>query len=67
MNASLSRTIKLTERFKLLLRTEWLNATNTPQFASPNTTLGSSSFGKVTGTTGLGGQRVIDLVGKLIF
>ena len=67
MDAALSRTIKLNERFKLLLRTEWLHATNTPQFANPGTTYGSSSFGLVTSTTGLGGQRVIDMVGKLIF
>lgn len=67
LNATLSRTIKLTERFRLQLRTEWLSATNTPQFANPNTTLGSSSFGLVTGTTGLGGSRVIDIGGKLLF
>ena len=64
LNAAISRTIKLTERFKLLVRSEWLNASNTPQFSSPGTTLGSSSFGLVTSATG---QRVVDLVGKLIF
>ena len=67
MNAALSRTINLTERFKLLLRTEWLNATNTPQFGNPGTTVGSASFGRITGTTGTGGVRTIDLFGKLIF
>jgi len=64
LDAALSRTITITERFKLLLRTEWLHATNTPQFANPNTTLGSSSFGLLTSATG---QRTIDIVGKLTF
>lgn len=69
LNTSLSRTIKLTERFKLMLRTEWLNATNTPQFNNPGTTVGSSSFGRVTSTlsNASGGVRNIDLVGKLLF
>jgi hypothetical protein len=65
MNAGLSRTFRLSERFKLLLRTEWLNATNTPQFSNPGTTVGSTSFGTITST--VGGNRTIDLVGKLIF
>jgi hypothetical protein len=66
MNAGLTRTFKLTERFKLLLRTEWLNATNTPQFNNPNTSLGNTkTFGTISSTAG--GNRTIDLVGKLIF
>ncbi len=73
MNASLSRTFKLSERFKLLLRSEWLNATNTPQFANPNATVNSSStpiansnFGTISGVNAYS-TRTIDLVGKLIF
>jgi hypothetical protein len=63
MNTGLSRTIALTERFNLLLRTEWLNATNTPQFALPNTSLSNSStFGTISST--VGGNRDIDLVGS---
>jgi hypothetical protein len=64
MDAAISRMIKLSERFKLQVRSEWLHALNNPQFASPGTTYGSSSFGLVTSATG---QRVIDLVAKLIF
>jgi hypothetical protein len=47
------------------LRSEWLHATNTPQFSLPNTQFGNSSFGMVTGTSG--GSRVINLAGKIIF
>lgn len=65
LDATLSRVIPLTERFHMELRSEWLHATNTPQFANPNTQLGSSSFGLVTSTNG--GNRIINLAGKLTF
>jgi hypothetical protein len=64
INMDLSRTIKLTARFKLMIRTEWLNAFNNPQFGNPNTNVPSSSFGFISSATG---NRTIDLVGKLIF
>jgi hypothetical protein len=35
----------------LQFRTEFFNALNTPQFANPGATLGTGSFGKVTGTS----------------
>jgi hypothetical protein len=59
--------MRLTERFNLELRSEWLHATNTPQFANPNTEYGSSSFGLVTSLTGNAGNRQINLAGKIIF
>ncbi|HEV2276107.1 MAG TPA: TonB-dependent receptor [Acidobacteriaceae bacterium] len=64
LDASLFRRVQLSERFGLELRTEWLHATNTPQFSNPNTTLGSSSFGLVSGATG---GRIVDLAGKITF
>ncbi len=64
LDASLFRRIPFGERVNLELRSEWLHATNTPQFNNPNTQLGSSSFGYVTGA---GGARVIDIAGKLVF
>jgi hypothetical protein len=64
LDASLFRKIPISERVNLELRTEWLHATNTPQFHNPNTQLGSSSFGYVTGADG---ARVIDIAGKLTF
>lgn len=65
LDASIFRTLRLTERFNMELRSEWLHATNTPQFALPNTQFGNSSFGLVTGTNG--GSRIINIAGKIIF
>ncbi len=64
LDASIFRRFQLTERFGLEIRSEWFHATNTPQFSSPNTTLGSSSFGLVTGASG---ARIIDVAAKLTF
>ncbi len=64
LDASIFRTIKLTERFNLQLRSEWFSALNNPQFSNPGGTLGSSNFGYVTSASG---SRVIDIAAKLIF
>ena len=64
LDAALFRNIRLTERFNLAFRTDWYSATNTPHFNNPNTTLGDSTFGLVTGA---GGSRAIDLGLKLSF
>ena len=49
---SLSKTFKMpyATSHELLFRTEFFNAFNTPQFASPGSTLGTGTFGRVTGT-----------------
>ena len=65
LDASLSRTFPIREKAHLELRSEWLNATNTPQFAQPGTQFGSSNFGLVTSTIGNG--RIINLAGKITF
>jgi Carboxypeptidase regulatory-like domain len=65
LDASIFRRVRLTERFNLELRSEWLHATNTPQFSNPNTELGSASFGLVTATSG--GNRLINVAGKIVF
>jgi hypothetical protein len=74
LNLNLSRTIDLRERLKLQLRLESFNVTNTPQFSNPNSQVGSTNFGYVTGTissgtgvTGTGGGRAVQLGAKLIF
>jgi hypothetical protein len=74
IHLSLSRRINLTERFRLELRGEAFNLTNTPQFSNPNVSLTSSSFGYVTGTissgtgvNGTGGGRAIQMGAKVIF
>jgi hypothetical protein len=65
LDASVSRVITFTERLHLEMRSEWLHATNTPQFSNPNTQLGNSSFGLVTSVGG--GSRIINVAGKLTF
>jgi hypothetical protein len=76
LDAALSKSIRMTERFVLDLRLEAFGATNTPQFFFNNTngtaaggtaagtTLGSTSFGQITGASG---GRVLQLGAKLTF
>jgi hypothetical protein len=45
---SIFKTVSIKERLKAQFRLEALNATNTPLFAAPNTSFGSSTFGKIT-------------------
>ena len=75
LNLALSKTFKLTERFRAELRAETFNFTNTPQFNNPTTSLTSSStygyvtstLGSGTGVNGTGGGRALQLAGKIIF
>ena len=71
LDAALSKSIRMTERFNLDLRLEAFGATNTPQFffasnggGATGTTLGSNSFGQITNATG---GRVLQLGAKLTF
>jgi carboxypeptidase family protein len=71
LDASLSKSTRLTERFGLEIRLEAFGATNTPQFfftsnggTASGTTLGSSSFGHITNASG---GRVLQLGAKLTF
>jgi hypothetical protein len=75
LNAGLSREIQLREGtpYRLQLRLDSLNATNTAQFSNPNTGFGTN-FGFVTGTlssgtgvNGTGGGRVVSLGVKLFY
>lgn len=59
LDATLSKSIRFTERYNMELRLEAFGVTNTPQFffttnggTAAGTTLGSSSFGHVTGASG---------------
>ena len=45
---SIFKSFSILEKFKGQFRAEALNAMNTPMFAAPNTSFGSSSFGRIT-------------------
>jgi hypothetical protein len=71
LDASLFKSVRLTERFGLDLRLEAFGVTNTPQFffasnggTAAGTTLGSSSFGQITSASG---GRQLQLGAKLNF
>jgi hypothetical protein len=49
LDASLFRTLQITERVNLQLRIESFNTTNTPAFNNPDGNYDSSTFGMVTG------------------
>jgi hypothetical protein len=51
-DASVFRTIFITERVHFQFRAEALNATNHANFANPNSDINNSNFGFITGTTG---------------
>jgi hypothetical protein len=66
LDASISKTFRITERFNFNLRADWLNATNHPDFttASINTSIDSTSFGRFTGA-GNNNNRIVVLGGRL--
>jgi hypothetical protein len=76
LDLSLFRKFAITERVKGEFRCETFNFTNTPAFANPSSTLGSTTFGRVTSTlaglinnqgTGGTGSRQIQFGLKLSF
>jgi hypothetical protein len=64
LNAGLFRSFVVRERFNLQFRAEALGLTNTPAFANPSATVGSSSLGIISSSTG---DRQIRLALKLKF
>ncbi len=65
MNLSLLKNTSLWERAQLQIRGEAINALNHPMFRTPNTSVTSSAFGRVTAEKG--SRRVIQLGFKLLF
>jgi hypothetical protein len=58
------RSVSLGPDLRLQLRGEFFNAFNHPNFNNPNTTLSSSTFGRIQGA---GAGRVIQLAAKVIW
>ena len=54
IDGGISRWINFTERWKMQIRADAYDISNTPFFSNPNTDINSSSFGLVTGTVGSG-------------
>ncbi len=71
MDLSLFRTFKLTERFKLKMRAEMLNFSNTPHWSNPNTTCTITSAGVCGGSMGqitsAFGERIFQLGAEINF
>jgi Carboxypeptidase regulatory-like domain len=58
------RSINLPSNIRMQLRGEFFNAFNQVNFNNPNTTVSSTSFGRITGT---GPARVVQLAAKVIW
>jgi hypothetical protein len=65
LDFSLFKVFAITERAKLQLRGEAFSVTNTPQFSNPATSLTSSTYGYITGTSG--GGRNLQLGARITF
>ena len=65
LDAGFKREIPIYERYKLQLQIEGFNITNTPQFANPSATVGSSSIGTITSTAG--NNRRLRLSARIVF
>ena len=66
---SVSKNVKMPwkEAHVLMLRAEFFNAFNTPQFNNPGNTLGTGAFGVISGTRGLNPNRQMQFALKYLF
>lgn len=62
---TLQKSIPITERVNFKLAGEFYNAFNTTHFGAPNTTVTSTSFGRITGT--FLGPRELQVSGRFTF
>jgi hypothetical protein len=63
-DVSIQKQFPIKEQIKAEFRVEFFNLTNTPQFASPNRTVTSSSFGEISSAQG---ERIGSLALKIYF
>ena len=67
LDVSLTKDFPIRETAKLQFRVESFNLTNTPNFAEPNTTLGSPTFGQITSTATGSNPRLLQFALRLSF
>jgi hypothetical protein len=65
-DASLFKTISMSEKARFQFRFEVFNVFNEAHFSNPVGTFGTSTFGQITGTVG-NDSRVIQMAGKISF
>ena len=67
LDFSLTKDFPIRENVKLQFRAESFNLTNTPNFAEPNTNLGSPTFGEITSTAVGSNPRLLQFALRLSF
>jgi Carboxypeptidase regulatory-like domain len=67
LDFSLTKTFPIRENLTLQFRAESFNLTNTPNFAEPNTSLGSPTFGEITSTAPFSNPRLLQFALRLTF
>ena len=65
LDASLFKRVQIQGRTTVEFRVDAFNVTNSVRWGNPGTSLGSSTFGQITGTNG--GQRSLRFGGRLTF
>jgi hypothetical protein len=68
VDLALTKQFRITERFNFEIRTDWLNATNHPDFANAtlDSSIDSATFGRFTGVNGnTNNNRIIVLGGRI--
>jgi hypothetical protein len=66
LDAALSKSFRITERFNVELRTDWLNSTNHPDFstATIDSSIDDATFRRFTGA-GSNANRIVVLGGRV--
>ena len=67
LDFSVTKTFPIREILTLQFRAESFNLTNTPNFAEPNTSLGSPTFGEITSTAPFSNPRLLQFALRLSF
>jgi hypothetical protein len=67
LDVSLSKQFRVTERFKVDVRTDWLNSTNHPDFsnATLDPSIDSQTFGRFTGGNNANNNRIVVIGARL--